>query len=126
MMRKIPFVLLIAALPATALQAQAMPVSTFLTKASALKSKGPLALLSGDFKLLKAEVNNSAQAYAKDVQSARKAGKLTHSCPPAGTSLSMNSDELLGHFNAIPPAQRSMSVKAAFYDLMKKKFPCRA
>jgi hypothetical protein len=123
-MRKIAFGLLIAAVPATALQAQAMPVSTFLAKADALKKKGPLALLSGDLKLLKAEINNSAKAYGTDVRAARKAGKLTHSCPPQGTTLSMNADELLGHFKAIPAADRNMSVKAAFYGLMKKKFPC--
>ncbi|HLL58947.1 MAG TPA: hypothetical protein VK391_03545 [Allosphingosinicella sp.] len=103
-----------------------MPVSTFLAKANALKSKGALAVFSGDLKLLKAEVNNSAKAYGNDVKAARKAGKLTHSCPPAGTKLSMNSDELLGYFNSIPPAQRNMSVKTAFYGLMKKKFPCPA
>jgi hypothetical protein len=125
-MRRIAFALLVAALPTTALQAQTMPVSTFLAKADALKSKGPLAVFSGDLKLLKAEVNNSAQAYGNDVKAARKAGKLTHSCPPAGTKLSMNSDELLGYFNSIPPAQRNMSVKTAFYGLMKKKFPCPA
>jgi len=125
-MRRIAFALLVAALPATALQAQTMPVSTFLAKANALKSKGALAVFSGDLKLLKAEVNNSAKAYGNDVKAARKAGKLTHSCPPAGTKLSMNSDELLGYFNSIPPAQRNMSVKTAFYGLMKKKFPCPA
>jgi hypothetical protein len=117
---------LLAAAPLTAAQAQSMPVSTFLAKADALKKKGPLALLSGDIKVLKAEVQNSAQAYGKDVRAARAAGKLTHSCPPAGTKLSMNSNELLGHFDSIPPAQRGMTVKAAFYDMMKKKYPCPA
>jgi hypothetical protein len=116
---------LVAAVPATALHAQTMPVSTFLTKADALKKKGPLALLSSDLGVLKQEVNNSAQAYAADVRTARKAGKLTHSCPPEGGSLSMNSDELLAHLNSIPARQRGMSIKAAFYGLMKKKFPCR-
>jgi hypothetical protein len=38
----------------------------------------------------------------------------------------MNSDELLGYFNSIPPAQRNMSVKAAFYNMMAKKYPCPA
>ena len=46
-MRRIAFALLVAALPATALQAQTMPVSTFLAKADALKSKGPLAVFPG-------------------------------------------------------------------------------
>jgi hypothetical protein len=103
-----------------------MPVSQFLAKADALKKKGPLALFSGDIKVLKAQIQNSAKAYGADVGAARKAGKLTHSCPPAGTSLSMNSDELLAYFNSIPPSQRSMSVKAAFYGMMQKRYPCPA
>jgi hypothetical protein len=125
-MNKVALVLLLTLAPLGAVQAQNMPVSKFLAKAESLKKKGPLALLSGDLKLLKSEVHNSANAYAADVRAARKAGKLTHSCPVQGTTLSMNSDELLGHFNSIPPAQRNMSVKTAFYGLMKKKYPCPA
>ena len=125
-MKKIALALLITLAPVGAVQAQNMPVSQFLAKAEALKKKGPLALFSGDMKVLKGEINESAKAYGTDVRAARKAGKLTHSCPPQGTTLSMNSDELLGYFNSIPPAQRGMTVKAAFYNLMKKKFPCPA
>lgn len=123
-MRKIALVLLLATLPMSAANAQSMPVRIFLAKADALKKKGPLALFSGDLKLLKAEVTSSATAYAADVRAARKAGKLKHSCPPVGTKLPMNSDELLAYFNSIPPAQRNMSVKAAFYGMMAKKYPC--
>jgi hypothetical protein len=125
-MKKIGIALFLTIALVTAAQAQNMPVSQFLAKADALKKKGPLALLSGDLKVLKAQIQNSAKAYGTDVRAARKAGKLTHSCPPAGTSLSMNSDELLGYFNSIPPAQRSMSVKTAFYNMMAKKYPCPA
>ena len=125
-MHKLGLALFLIAAPAAAAEAQSMPVSTFLAKADALKKKGPLALFSGDIKVLKAQVQNSAQAYAVDVRAARKAGKLTHSCPPAGTQLSMNSDELLGYFKSIPPAQRNMSVKTAFYNMMAKRFPCPA
>jgi hypothetical protein len=74
--------------------------------------------------VLKAGITNSATAYTKDVGAARKAGKLTHSCPVAGTKLSLNSDELLGYFNSIPPAQRNMTVKTAFYNMMAKRYPC--
>ena len=124
-MKKLLLAAVIAAVPLSALHAQNMPVSTFLAKAESLKKKGPLALFSGDLKLLKSEVQNSAKAYGADVRAARKAGRLTHSCPPAGTKLSMNSDELLNEFRAIPPGQRNMSVKAAFYRMMQKKYPCR-
>jgi hypothetical protein len=125
-MKKIALALLITFAPVSAVQAQNMPVSQFLAKADGLKKKGPLALFSGDIKVLKAEIQGSAKAYGADVRAARKAGKLTHSCPPEGTTLSMNSNELLAYFNSIPAAQRSMSVKTAFYGMMAKKYPCRA
>jgi hypothetical protein len=125
-MHKLGLALFLIVAPIAAAEAQSMPVSKFLAKADGLKKKGPLALFSGDIKLLKAEVQNSAKAYGTDVRAARKAGKLTHSCPPVGTTLSMNSDELLAYFNSIPPAQRNMSVKAAFYAMMAKKYPCPA
>jgi hypothetical protein len=125
-MYKVAFALSMMIAPISAVQAQNMPVSKFLAKADGLKKKGPLALFSGDIKVLKAEIQNSAKAYGADLRSARKAGKPTHSCPPEGTTLSMNSNELLGYFNSIPPAQRGMSVKTAFYNMMAKKYPCPA
>ena len=116
-------VLLIAA-PATALQAQTMPVSTFLAKADALKKKGPMALFSSDIGLLKKEIQNSAKALRAEQLSAQKAGRKPALCMPAKAAV--NSNELLAHFTAIPPAQRSMSVKAGFAGLIRKKYPCPA
>jgi hypothetical protein len=123
-MRKIAFGLLIAALPATALHAQAMPVSTFLAKAEALKKKGPLALLSGDVGLLKAEVMNSGKALRAEQLAAQKAGQKPATCIPEKAAIGSN--ELLNHFQAISAQQRNMSVKAAFASLMRKKYPCSA
>jgi hypothetical protein len=123
-LRHIALALLLVAAPATALQAQAMPVSTFLAKADALKKKGPLALFSGDMKILKREINGSAKAYGAEIGAAKKAKNPQHSCPPK--SIKLSPDDILGHFNSIPPAQRNMSVKAAFYGMMKKRYPCPA
>lgn len=99
-----------------------MNVATFLHKANALKGRGPLALFSGDFKLLKGEVQAAGRAYRADITAAQRAGRAPHSCPPRKVGLSP--DEVLANFNAIPPAQRTMSVKTAFYDMMKRKYPC--
>jgi hypothetical protein len=121
-MFKIAFGLLIAALPLTAVHAQAMPVSTFLAKADALKKKGPLALFSGDIKVLKREINGSAKAYGAEIGAAKKTNSPQHSCPPK--SIKLSPGDILGHFNSIPPAQRNMSVKTAFYGMMKKRYPC--
>ena len=35
-------------------------------------------------------------------------------------------DELLAEFDAIPPAQRGMSVSSAMARMMAKRFPCKA
>jgi hypothetical protein len=116
--------LFLAAAPATALQAQTMPVSTFLAKADALKKRGPMALLSGDVGLLKKEIQNSGAAVRAEQLAAKKAGRKPAYCVPEKASF--NSDEVLAHFRAIPAAQQSMPVKAAFASLVRKKYPCPA
>lgn len=104
----------------------AMSVATFLAKADALKAKGIMALGSSDIKLLQQEMQAVGGQYRADIKAARDAGKTPHSCPPA-TPQKMKSDELLAHFRAVPPEKRgSTSVKTAFYDLMKKRYPCPA
>lgn len=123
-MRHIAVALLLIALPATALQAQAMPVSTFLAKADALKKKGPMALFSSDIGLLKKEIQNSAKGMRAEQVAATKAGRKSPYCMPAKAAI--NSNELLDHFRSIPPAQRNMPVRSAFASLVRKKYPCPA
>ena len=124
-MRRFAVALLMIALPATALQAQTMPVSTFLAKANALKKKGPLALFSGDLGLLKKEITGSAARLRAERLAAKQAGRKPAYCPPEKPS-ALGVEELLAHFNSIPAAQRNMSVQAGFAGLMRKKYPCPA
>lgn len=109
-------------LPASA---QAMSVAEFLAKANALKAKGFLAIGSSDIKLLRAEVERASDAYRSDLASAKAAGRAPHSCPPPKGQAKIGSKELIAEFEAIPAAQRGMSVKSAFYAMMKKRFPCK-
>lgn len=109
-------------LPASA---QAMSVAEFLAKANALKAKGFLALGSPDIKLLRGEVETAANAYRADLRAARTAGRAPHSCPPPKGQAKIGSKEVMAEFEAIPAAQRGMSVKTAFYAMMKKRYPCR-
>ncbi len=122
-MRKIALALLIAAVPVAA-QAQNMTVSEFLSRAEALKKKGAMALFSSDIGRLKNEVMNSGKQLRAERLAAQKAGRKPAFCPPEQGKGSINSDELLAHFQSIPPAQRGMSVKAGFAGLMRKKYPC--
>jgi hypothetical protein len=102
--------------------ADAMPVSEFLAKANALKAKGIAALFSSDIGLLKNEIGGAFRQVRADDDSARKAGRRPSACLPAKASV--RSDELLSYMNAIPPAQRGMSVAAAMHGFAAKKFPC--
>jgi hypothetical protein len=121
-MRYVLSALFLISVPTTALRAQTMPVATFLAKADALKKKGPLALFSSDYGKLKAEVNNSARALGAEQLAARKAGRKPATCMPK--KISIGTDELLNHFQALPRAQRGVSVKTAFAWFANKKYPC--
>ena len=122
-MKKLAVLALVLAAPTVA-QAQAMPISEFLSRADALKKKGPMALFSGDIKKLKGEIENSAKQLRAERLAGQKAGRKPTYCPPAKGSI--DSDELLTHFQSIPPAQRGMNVKAGLAGLMRKKYPCPA
>lgn len=106
------------ALPAGA---QAMDVRTFLAKTNALKAKGIFAMGSPDIDLLKGEMTSVMRDYRADTAAAQKAGKPL-ACPPQGAKMSPG--ELLTGLEAIPPAQRGMSVKAAVYQIARKRWPC--
>jgi hypothetical protein len=116
------FAVLASLLPVTAAYAQTMPVSQFLAKAEALQKKGAMALFSSDIGLLKKELQNSGKQLKVERDAAKKAGRQPDTCPPEKASV--NSNEVLAHFNSIPPQQRNMPVKAALAGLMRKKYPC--
>jgi lysylphosphatidylglycerol synthetase-like protein (DUF2156 family) len=96
-----------------------MSVGTFVVKADALKKKGMMAMMSSDVGLLKKEMGAATLAYRNDIKAARATGRPPHSCPPAKGS--MNSDDLIAHFRTLPA---NTGIKAGFYALMKKKYPC--
>ena len=119
-MKKMLFVALLAAVPASA---QAMDVKTFLTKADGLKKKGMMALFSGDLKVLKSEIQTSASALKTERNAAKAAGRPQTYCPPEKGSLTSN--EILASFQSIPEPQRPrIQVKDALKALLVKKYPC--
>lgn len=121
MQRLMSAVLVLALVPASA---HAMSVAEFLAKANALKAKGIFAMGSSDIKLLRGEMENAANAYRADLTAAKKAGRTPHSCPPPKGKTKLGSKEVMAEFEAIPAGQRGMSVKSAFYAMMKKRYPC--
>ena len=112
------------ALSPVAASAQSMTVDQFLTRANALKAKGVMALGSSDLKLLRNHMMAIAEDYRRDIEAARTSGKSPHSCPPPNGKTRLGSSELLAEFERIPPSRRGVSTKAAFYDMMKRRYPC--
>ena len=120
-LRFAPVLLLVAAVPATA---QSMSADLFLTKANRLMARGPLALLSSDYRLLKREGEAAGAALKAERKALVAAGKPTAFCPPVKGSLS--ADELIAGLTAIPTAQRrAMDMKAGMRIVMAHKYPCR-
>lgn len=99
-----------------------MTVGEFLQRVDALQKKGIAALFSSDIALLKQEVTASAIQLRENQETARRAGRKPATCMPEKPSV--NSNELLAYFRAVPPAQRDITVTAGFAGLIRNKYPC--
>jgi hypothetical protein len=110
---------LAAALFATA--AQAMTVQEFLTTAAGIP-RNPTALLRSDTRRLMNEVQTAFRTVRGEEATAREAGRPRATCMPEKISLSP--DAILGRFNAIPAARRSISVTQAIREWMVERYPC--
>ena len=105
--------------------AAAMPVSTFLAKADKLQSKGPLAMFSGDMKLLQNTIKADAAALRAERVAAQAAGKRPAYCPPG--PIKMGVKEVITAMRAVPPAQRAATdTKDALRAYFARRFPCKA
>jgi hypothetical protein len=113
--------MLAAAMPA---QAQGMTVAEFLAKADMLRKGGAAAMELPDVKQLREETITVMRDYRADIARQSEAGETPHSCPPPRGEARLGSNEVIRAFNAIPPDQRGMSVKDAFYAMMLKRYPC--
>jgi len=117
---RIAFALAALAVPGVA---SAMPVSTFLAKAAALKSKGPLALFSGDLKLLTNQVKADFSHILAEHAAAKTAHRPTAFCPPASVKLS--DKDILAAMQAVPPPVRARTdSRDALRGLMVRRYPC--
>ena len=115
------------ALAATPLVApEAMPVSIFLAKADGLKSKGALALFSGDLKYLTKQLKSDAALLKAENQAAVAAGRPKNYCAPAG-GIKLKNDEVVAVMQSVPAAQRATTdTKDALRAYFARRFPCRA
>jgi hypothetical protein len=104
--------------------ATAMPVSTFLAKADKVQKKGPLAMFSGDLKLLMGQVKTDAAELRAENEAATAAGRPKAYCTAPG-GVKMSNREILSAMQAVPPAQRARtSTKDALRAYFARRFPC--
>ena len=117
--------LLLLAVPVAA-SAQSMNAEVFHQKARALMAKGPLAMFSGDLKLVMNE-GKSAGAKAREQRlAAIKAGQNPRYCPPPGKT-GMASNEFMQRLADIPPADRAkIDMTEATTRILARKYPCPA
>lgn len=108
--------------PAPAL-AQDMTVAEFLARADLVR-KGGAPADSAAVNLLREETVAAMRDYRADIARQNAAGETPHSCPPPRGGTGLGSNEVIRAFNAIPPDQRGVSVKDAFYAMMLKRYPC--
>jgi hypothetical protein len=104
--------------------APAMPVSTFLEKADALKSRGALAVFSSDYGLLKNEVVQSMNALRSERLASLKSGTRPAYCP-ADENRHMSVDEIMAAMNSVPQNERArIGVKDALRAHLEQRYPC--
>lgn len=115
--------LLLLAVPAAA-SAQSMNADAFYQKALALKKKGPLALFSGDLKLLMREGQAAGKAASAGRKLALGAGRTPRYCPPAEINR-MGQNEFMDRLGRIPAAERRrIDMTEATNRLLAGKYPC--
>jgi hypothetical protein len=119
------YLLLFVALSSVPVIASAMPVSTSLQKANALKAKGPLAAFSSDVGLLKRQVQQDGEQLKAENKALEAAGKRKHYCAREGSALTLK--DLMAAVNAVPVPERSRtSTKEAFRNYIALRHPCRS
>lgn len=108
-----------------ALAQQHINAEAFYQRATKLKKKGPLALLSrGELKALIAEVRSAGTKVRETRLAAERAGKRGRYCPPK-PQREMGSDEYLKGIGAIPQEERRrIDLVEATTRMLASKYPC--
>jgi hypothetical protein len=114
-----------AAVPAIAQpQPPSMSVATFLGKAESLRKRGPLAMLSGDLKLVMNQIQADGASLKSERESAKAAGRPAAYCPPEG-GIKLGQKELMEAMEAVPAAQRAQTTTGqALRAYFVRRFPC--
>lgn len=102
-----------------------MTTDQFLAAMDKAESLGPAALMSSDVRALRAESDRVLTLYRADIAKQTKAGGPRHSCPPPKGQGRMKGEELKTYLTQLSPAKKKQPFRAALYDFMKQKYPCK-
>lgn len=119
------WVLAALALPLLTAAGAEMTAAQFLAKAKKVEAQGMMALLSSEAGELRAEADRVGKIYRADIEKQPKSGPGRHSCPPPKGKGNLTGDELKAYLETLSPAQKARPYREAFYNLMKKKYPCK-
>lgn len=111
-------VLVGVAVPADA----AMTVQTFLARANALRDQGPMALMSPDLPVLKAEAKQATTELRADRAARAAAGKKPIACVPEGEKIGIM--DMLDGLAALPASVQKRPLKDGYAQVLAKRFPC--
>jgi hypothetical protein len=103
-----------------------MSVATFLSRWDAVVAAKQLNMANPETRQLAAEITSTGKAYRDLIDAQAKAGRPQRGCPARGTTLTMESDEVLASFRAMPQAARGVSVRDAMFAIFDKRYPCGA
>lgn len=100
-----------------------MDADTFYNKGVSLQKKGMAAMFSSDVKPVMSEIQTAIKSVKTENEMAKAKGRPIY-CPPVKSS-KMSTDQLLAEFGKIPQQTRkTMTVTAAWRNIMVRKFPC--
>ncbi len=111
-------VLIGVAVPADA----AMTVQAFLARANTLRDQGPMALMSPDLPVLKAEAKAATNELKADRAARAAAGKKPIACVPEGETVGIM--DMLDGLSALPAADQKRPLKDGYARVLAKRFPC--
>ena len=104
--------------------AMAMPAAEFLARADALIAKGPFALFSSDYRLLKKVGEDTGAQLRAEREAQVRAHRPTAYCPPDGV-VRMGDREMVAGLHRIPrEALARMDIKTAMRLVVAAKYPC--
>jgi hypothetical protein len=101
-----------------------MNLAVFIAKADSLRAQGPLALMSSDLELLKAEGKAAGESYRARLIRERAVGRPS-SCPPENVQIVP--EELVNFLKTAYPANARLrvTIRQGVADYFIRKFPCR-